>query len=173
MQNKATWLESMPDGFKVRVQFMPINAAEHDRCSRMLKNLSVTPVMVTTEGPMTVDLIFTDNPPVQAVPVEISVDPSKGIQAGRPEPPIPAAAPGLPPVSEALAGGTGKPELKPMPALKQISVAAPQLSNAEYNQLLEKDAALKAEHKDDVEANKLTDEQKEVWNKPDPTDKPA
>jgi hypothetical protein len=60
MQNNAVWLETKPNGVKVRVKFLPMNEAEANRIQRLLKNFRVVPVMATTEGPLSVDLFFTD-----------------------------------------------------------------------------------------------------------------
>lgn len=157
MQNKATWLRSTPDGYAVRVQFMPMNSAESDRCSRLLKNLKVDVVMVTTEGPMTVDLFFTDNPEVVKNEPLVTNDPALSIWAGREVPPAPPAAPG-------------------------VSQTSPAATSMDHMKLVDKQ--LIDEHKADMAANaaaagadqgqqELTDEQQAALNKPDPTDKPA
>lgn len=59
MQNKASWLETTPEGYKVRVQFMPVNDAEHKRISALLSNPDVRILSTTNQGPMTMDMLFT------------------------------------------------------------------------------------------------------------------
>lgn len=61
MLNRATWLETTPIGFKVRVQFIPTNEAEHKKIQDLLLNPDVSVVMATTQGPLSVDLMFTPN----------------------------------------------------------------------------------------------------------------
>ncbi len=60
MQNSAEWVSTTPEGYRVRVRFLPMNAAETERMRRLLKNFTVQTVMATTEGPLSVDLFFTD-----------------------------------------------------------------------------------------------------------------
>src|ERR1700676_250503 len=62
MQNSAAWISTTPDGYRVRVRFLPMNAQETVRTQRLLRNMTVQTVMVTGEGPLSVDLYFTDAP---------------------------------------------------------------------------------------------------------------
>lgn len=63
MQNKAVWLETTPTSFKVRVSFLPMSEAEAKRCSNMLMGAKVTIASVTTQGPLSADLVFESAPP--------------------------------------------------------------------------------------------------------------
>jgi hypothetical protein len=75
VKNSAVWIKSTPDGYVVRVQFLPMNAAEAARAKRLLKNFTVQVGVVTSEGPLSVDLIFTDGteavkPPAPSVDIQ-------------------------------------------------------------------------------------------------------
>lgn len=74
MQNKATWLETRTDGYKVRVQFLPINEAEAKRCSLLLMNADVKVIGATTQGPLSIDLLVT---PKVAAPTAVIEQPTK------------------------------------------------------------------------------------------------
>lgn len=58
LQNKATWISTTTEGYKVRVQFLPFNEAEQKKVQAILMNADVAIVMATTQGPLTVDLMF-------------------------------------------------------------------------------------------------------------------
>ncbi len=149
MQNKATWMESTPEGFKVRVQFQPATPAEAEKTSRLLKNFQVIPVLVTYEGPLTVELFFTSKVDEPAPVVE---------------PPAPVVELPAPPTEQEMIDALkarGYEVGKPAPAITLANVPAP-----------EPPAAVLGDH-DHVAPTELTDEQKAALDKPDPTDKPA
>lgn len=149
MQNKATLLRSDQSGYTVRVQFIPLSPAEHERCSKLLKQFQVQQVMATTEGPLSADLYFMDcTPEEQQAQMQREVVPvirfmtvlemKTALEASgfdviekSPAPSAPTPAQGLAPVQ--------LPVVEPAPAAEPV----------------------------------LTDEQKAALNKPDPTDKPA
>ena len=60
VQNSARWTQTTAEGFGVRVQFLPGSAAEVDRIKMLLKNFKIVVGVVADEGPLTVDLFFTD-----------------------------------------------------------------------------------------------------------------
>lgn len=84
MQNSAKWIKTEADGYIVRVQFLPINPAEHAKMQAILQNPDIQFVMATTNGPLSVDLkislrksvgekieeALSPDPPPVVVPVE-------------------------------------------------------------------------------------------------------
>jgi hypothetical protein len=108
MQNKATWLATVPEGFKVRVQFIPINPAEQKRAQAMLLDLlakkltgPITVLGATTQGPLSVDLLFTS---AVAQPVPVPEQPKVAAPVMKPS--VPAAAPEPPKPAEPAGGAT-------------------------------------------------------------------
>jgi hypothetical protein len=71
MQNSAAWISTTPEGYRVRVRFLPMNAQETERTQRLLRNMTVQVVMVTGEGPLSVDLYFTDKEGLPAPPPSV------------------------------------------------------------------------------------------------------
>jgi hypothetical protein len=69
MQNSAVWVSTTPDGYRVRVRFLPMNAQETERTQRLLRKFAVGVTMVTGEGPLSVDLYFTDRDMLPETPV--------------------------------------------------------------------------------------------------------
>jgi hypothetical protein len=69
MQNQAQWLETLENGYRVRVKFLPLAPAEEARVRQLLANFDVkvgTVVGALGAGPVSVDLAFVEH---QDVPV--------------------------------------------------------------------------------------------------------
>lgn len=149
MQNKATLLRSDQSGYTVRVQFIPLSPAEHERCSKLLKQFQVQQVMATTEGPLSADLYFMDCTPEE-----------QQAQMQREVVPVIRFMTPLEMKTALEAQGFDVIEKNHVP----VAVASVPVVVDPASQLGPGDPAAEPV---------LTDEQKAALNKPDPTDKPA
>lgn len=154
MQNNALWIETTPEGFRVRVKFLPMNSVEHKKASALLKNFQVEIKMVTTEGPLSVDLYFSPRVVDESQPVHPQYTTEWLIAA-----------------VESLGYSVTKPRMVNLPSAQDLDTT---VAEQELNDGQDHGHAEPGEQDKLIEESlKLTDEQLEALTKPNPTDKPA